>query len=1739
MIKFLNLLIFSLGPTSSGDHVPPVTEPVRPQSLPLSSSNRIISHTDLRSQQSATPPSNFVMRPQTLNPPPPLIQVPSSRDKKYITAHELSAETTRPREGFAQGEAYHDRYRNVGQETSTLRDVPRRAHTPVDNRGGEREKRSVVVETVDLTSEREVSSASLVRPTAISPAVAQGSSSARAHLQAMARYALAETSSPEVTEKMGHKRKEETYLPPRHPDVKLTAYEKNEAIRKYKLGTVCLSAPREVPVGGEYSSQAYGLMPMPALHQPLTHTHTHTHPHPAGTSTPPPYGYPFHMGHPVGTLHHHPEHRFLVPVGVPVRELLPHSVNGEDLPSHVKLSGAFAHQYPQGAAYYPASLRPVVPTYQPMSVCGHPYSVPLSEERRAVHHPLEVSGRRQNEISEQELANPFVVKQQRHMHAPGMPEKVVSSGELSTFPLSSRSPKESAPRSHALSPEMKPKTSAHTEEEKTVSPPTSSYLSRIPSRPASVSEMRNRAAVIPELGDTEGSVKKFPDPQPLVIMPTSEDCQRENSARLAQEEFVKETKDLSKEDKEGSMVESSQMAAFATLVDVAAAARKVDVPVAEHLPQKEASDVRVSPPVRQGGHTAASHTRVKSPPSPSRASPGASTPRYGITTGLVPKPPPLMPITGMRPLQEGSNSSTTPISVSIASHGTGMVSRSPSKLTSPPGARSARASVSPDGPPPLISHTVISPTSSSPSQGMSSKGPPPLIKGIVSPVAMDLRSPENVDNSRKTTSNQDSVVALQRSDQEPAQLDRPFIRSVQNMEPDFQRKVGQHLQESPQTSSHQIDDKSAKRPSSLPQSARLPQVRTIFETINYVDSTHAELRHPSRLHMNPSQPPFVGMYREEDFSPVTRPSNEVFTEITQREGRYADEMPRSWTRKETESEENVQPPLQSDQSFLRQYPAENVDQRGKESWQAISKKFPSHQKSQSVSSDEDSAPPQRGPSTHAPISHGSGSETEEGDEGDMETEDGVPPVHPRILALTRRSSQGHSQSPYYEPSDSETLSAEESENLPESSDEMLLSSTMTPCTQSYGSSEVDKPGNHESFYDDKNKPDTNHTSTTSSVCNPSVSGVSSVDEDVQIDESVSDCDERQESVAPEDVVTSTKSLSEELLDVKGEDSSSDSPTASSSVVAAAKHLPSSDPGAEEEETNVGSSQEFHGESDVYEHENCYPSQSSPSPIVEVNSLVELPEQASSGIDKYNTVTVECSEDVQVGSSETDRGTDVSQFESSEPQTSQEIPDSSANLENRPDRGKVSPSEKNDNIEDDGITMVPDENALTTVQPGLTQPSEVTSVLTDEQSVSPSERGEGNYICQSAPETENNNVASTLSDQENEEYELNEETREADALENSPQAEHGFLVDPDTYSSPSDTNHPEISSEIDCVSDDNEQVSYPTFVGAFVPLPGEVASPDVRSGGSTQVPSDEGSVCDEVPADKEVENTEQTLLPKVEPLNVLSPNEEANHTDDTLSEGEIPPSQESSQSEDEPLPSEGKPLGSKATSLLHDDPITTPQSTKHPETTPQMSDCVQLPSHSKESEDDDQLSEGEIRESEDEPTTESYEESSSSNANLVSSSMLGRDGDTCSVPDRVSSSKEATTRTECYINMIPISPAPPESPSHPSRGDRASPLPPWPFTESHHPSVVPLAARMTFPYSSLSLNVGSASSSARSSPVPHSFAANLAPGSSPSSSSLLSRPQEPAPLLSDSYEPLSDDEVEEMGDNSTMRDEQDL
>ena len=1822
--------------------MPPVTESVRPQSLPLTSGHRVISHTELRSQQSATPPGSLAVRQQTLNPPPPLIQMSSSRDKKYVVAKDLALEASRSREGFPHTEAHHDRYLHVSQENIAGRDVSRHTHAPVDNRGGEREKRASVVETVDLTRDREASTSTLVRPTARSPVVALGSSSARATLQAMARYALAETGNADVTEKIGQKKKEDTYLPPRPPDPKLSMYEQNEAIRKFTaLGNVCVSAPREFPVGGEYSNQPYALMAMQAHHQP------HVHPHSAGTSTPPPYGYPFHVGHPMANFHHHPEHRFLVPVGVhqlPVHEMLPHSVNGQDLPSHLKLSGAYAHQYPQGAGYYPTSMRAVVPTYQPMTVCGHRYPVPLSEERRTMHHPLDVPVRRHNDISEQDLANPFVVKQPRHMQTPGMPERVVSPGELPKFPLPSRSPMEPAKRPHTISPEMKPQIVAHAERAKTVSPPAGNYLSRIPSRPASVSEMRNRAAVIPELMGTEGVVQKFPDPQPVVLVASSKHSGEEKIDRSAEDDLIKgDTKERPKEEKKGSSPEAIPMSAFATLVDVAAAARKVVVPIEERILQEETIEVQEmygSPPARLTGHTMTSPTGVVSPPSPCRTSPGvsSSTPRYGITTGLVPKPPPLMPITGMRLLQEGSSSSSssssTPISISVAGHGNVSVARSPSKLTSPPGTRSTRASVSPDGPPPLISRTVISPTLTGSAQGTSPKGPPPLIKGIVAPVLpAALRSPEHdVDSTRKTKSNQEDVTPLRRPDQKSSE--EPFQKSMSNVDFDFQQKFGMHFHESVPTSSQMVDDDDEKNCSPSPHTAGQAQVRTIFETMTYVDSPHAEVRYPSRHHLKPYQPPSTGVYRSEECPPLATSSSPLFTDTTEREDTSMDELSKTWTMKEKETQEaendkNVQPHPRPERSCITQDQRQDVDQREVYSFQ---------QESQAGYSDKHLSLSQNEQSAEAAVSHASGSETEEGDDGDVDTEDEVHPVHlsfsslhPRIRALTRNP-QSNPQSPCYDASDSETLSAEESEVPPESSDEMFPSTTMKPCTQSDSSSEGGK-GDEDEHNPSDSTADTCHTSPVrTNVPMPSTSRDYSGDEEELVPSTSRDYSGDEEELVPstsrdysgdeeelaelhsedkeenctlQDTVTSTGPLSVQLLDVSTEEPTVDSPTSSTFLEETEANLESPAADAENErEIRISVGQETREAMDVVADQEWNPPSQSSSPdepVVDYSSEA-LPAQVFGDLEREDAMRVDSSEDSLVGGSETDKAASLVQVESSDQQTSQDITDSSAYFENRPDGIETSSSEENvdnyeenvgnyeenvdnyvenvddyeenvgnyeenigdyeenvdnyeenvdnydQNVSEDVASMVVDDNATPTVQSATDVQDNVSPKASNTQPTSPLEKDKGVYVCQSTSETETEteNIVSTVLDQGGEE---DEEVNEADALEKTP-AEHGFLSELDTCSSSSDNHHPEISSAVDCVSDDGEDMSYPTFIGEFVPLPGEVDSPAIRSGSSTHVPSEESSVGDETPAEREMKDRDHPESPKQdEPSDVLSPDEGVRHADDTLSEGEIPPSQESSQSEDELVSAGDKLVSNKAVSILAIEPSNIAQFTLHLEASHPMADLDQRLSQSKETEEDDQLSDGEIPESEDEPAIEPSKES---NAFPISSTLPGSNTGINPAPNRVSSSQEVTVDTGCYINMIPISPAPPESPSQESQGDRTSPLPPWPPIESQYSSVVSLslAARMTskatrFPYSILSINVGSASSSARSSPVPQSFAANLAPGSSPSSSSLLPRPQEPTPLLSDNYEPLSDDDDDDnddddgLADTSNISDEQNI
>ena len=1696
----------------------PSAEPMRPQSLPPSSSSRhLMSHTESRAQHSATPPgSSFAARQPALNPPPPLIQMSSARDKKYAGVQDLPKETARPREGFMHSEPFHERYVH-GQEATSGRDVPRHTHTPVDNRGSERERRTPVVETVDLTRDRDVSTSPLTRPTSRSPVVTLSSSSARATLQAMAMYALAETNTAGVSEKIAQKKREETYLPPRTPDPKLSVYEQSEAIRKFTaLGNVCVSAAREFPAGSEYPSQPYGMMAVQAQYQP------HVHPHPSGAS-PPPYGYPFHVGRPMASFHHHPEPRFLVPVGV--HQMLPHSVNGEELPSHLKLTGAFAHQYPQGAGYFPAGIRSVLPTYQPMTVCGHPYPVQLGDERRTMHHPLDVPVRRHNDISEQDLANPFVVKQPRHVHSPGMPERVVSPCELPKFPLPSRSPLEPGKRPHTISPEMKSQVAAHAEIAKAVSPPAGTYLSRIPSRPVSVTEMRNRAAVIPELKDTDTVSQKFPEPQ-RVSVPNSKHSSREDLSRLAEQSSDGDSKEQAKEDKSSSFVEDMPMSAFATLVDVAAAARKVDVPFSARekhgspvpvegiTPRKEATafeETYCSSHARIASHTMTSPTGVTSPSSPTRTSLGTSSaPRYGITTGLVPKPPPLMPITGIRPMQEGSGAISTPLAVSVGGHVSTSISRSPNKVTSPPGPR-ARRSVSPDGPPPLISRSVISPTGSS--QGTSPKGPPPLIRGIVSPVQPALRSPDSdADSAVKTKANQD-VVLRRRRDQESCVPEGTSQQGESNIDQDFQRKFWRHLREPAPASSQRSESEDV----TTSRRAGHSQISTIVATRTYLDS--AEMRQPPRHHLEPFQP-HTGVGAEE-CPPMPSSSSALVTET--REATSVAETSQSWTL--TENDVNMRARTQPEESRFVGGQSGEINEQVSESWQKNRKVY--------------SFLPQIESSAEALVSHASGSETEDGDEGELDTEDDIPTVHsssaclhPRVRALAR-SSQSLAQPSYYDASDSETLSAEESEVLPESSDEMCPSTTTKPYSQPENVCEGGRDIERESAVRD-----TDVTADTS-VADPDDTrlGTSrdySESEDEDIEGSLLEGEDNEQSDVRQDNVTSTGPVSVQLLDLKTKAMMDNSPTTSKFPEDSLHQSEKLDAEAAEE-IGVSVGQEIGEETSEVSDQDLVPSQSSPpcEPVVEEGSSEALPVPAYRSVYEEDARRARSSEDSLVGSSKTDLATGLPQVESSQQQVTEEIPDSSANFESVPDLSETSSSVKNF---DDLDLNVPDEGDSVAVDDNTTKRVQSLNEARGHHNIDVNDTVGG---CERPRTSETENVVSPVQE------EKDEGINEADSL-GKPPAEHGFLREVDTLSSSSDSHPPEISSAMDDVSDDGEHLSYPTFIGEFVPLPGEVDSPDVRSRCSAHITSEESSICDENVSDKEAKNEyEPEPSNQEEPSGVLSPDGGARHTDDTLSEGEIPPSQESSQSEDEMASAGDKSASNEATAAVAKEPIEKPQSSWHSESSPQVADRDRLPSQSKETVEDDQLSEGEIRESDDEETVDTSQGSPVSKASAVSSSASGGDADSTRVLARqasvVSSSQEATLQTGCYINTVPISPAPPESPSHESEIDRASPLPPWPPMDSHYSSVasLSLAARITpFPYSTLSINVGSASSSARSSPVPQALTVNLAPGSSPSCSSLLSRPQEPTPLLSDNYEPLSDDDDDGLADTSNISDEQD-
>lgn len=960
-----------------------------------------------------------------------------------------------------------------------------------------------------------------------------------------------------------------------------------------------------------------------------------------------------------------------------------------------------------------------------------------------------------------------------------------------------------------------------------------------------------------------------------------------------------------------------------------------------------------------------------------------------------------------------------------------------------------------------------------------------------------------------------------------------FQKGVSSIDQDFQQKFWMQLRESAPASLQRTDGDDAN----VSHRAGYSQVRTIVETRTYLDSSHAEM-YPSRHHLEPFQSS-TGV-RPGECPPLPSSTSTLAPET--REATSVSETPQSWT--PTERERNIQVRTPPEHSRFVHGQSRELNDMAQERWK-VNKVYAFEEKPLDSHPNEQLFLPQSEPSAEAVVSHASGSETEEGDEGELDTEDEVPMVHssstslhPRVRALAV-SSQSNPQASCYDASDSETLSAEESEVLPESSDEMFPSTTTKVNIQPDNVCEGGGDVEHESTVRDSSV--TADTSVADyDVPLPSGSRDYSENEDTERPH-VQRGEDKEHSDALQDTVTSTGPLSAQLLDLRANEPTDVSPTTSTFSEEPRQQVERPDVDAEsEEEIDVSTGQEISQETREASDQELTPSQSSPpgEPVVEEDSSEALPTPAYGGVYDEDAVRVQSSEEILVGSSETDLAAALPQVDSSHEQASEDIPDSSANLESILDYSESSSLEKNvddhdQNVPDNGVSIAIDAHTTTAVQSSTEVKDNFNIEVTDTESA---------YACPGTSETEKENVVSPVLDHEEEE---DERINEAVSLEKPP-AEVRFLHEADTYSSSSDDHPPQISSAMDDVSDDDERLSYPTFIGEFVPLPGEVDSPDIRSGCSTHITSENSSVCDENVSEREVKNVyEAAPSNQEEPSGVLSPDEGARHTDDTLSEGEIPPSQESSQSEDELASTGDKSVSNEATAVVTSDPMEKPQSAWHPESSELVADRDRLPSQSNETVEDDQLSEGEIPESEDEPTADTSQGSPAPHAFPVSNTASGGDADSTTVSTShapvVSSSQEATLPTDCYINMIPISPAPPESPSHESESDRASPLPPWPPMDSQFSSVVSLslAARITpFPYSTLSINVGSASSSARSSPVPQALAVSLASGSSPSSSSLLARPQEPTPLLSDNYEPLSDDEDDGLADTSNISDDED-
>ena len=454
------------------------------------------------------------------------------------------------------------------------------------------------------------------------------------------------------------------------------------------------------------------------LHPPYPHAPSQMHPHGATedkgrarsrTPTPSLEDKSFHP-HVAAPLH--PHDLAEEPNPVRVRSCTPLHVQsvGEDMKPSYSQAQLRLYGLNEGKVS-PHRSRSLTPTQPGSSARAQAHSI--SQGRGELGKPSR-RAQRTGDISDQELANPFLVKPTSVYTRASMPD-------LTRRPDPSRSPGESARRVRSCSPvsvDVPP--SAEGFESRTMG---QRYLNNVPTKMPSMSEIRSRAAIIPDLQERDSRIlTRVPSPQPANIPTYPADLKKarptvkvESAARAATASSGKKSAGPS-------------FASLDTLAHAALEAQRAETdldgsqPSREgHLPEQRQLDVESARPASRG--------EASSQP-PDQLGPSSAATRYGIGTGLVPKPPPLMPITGNKFPHEGPPQMSLSVSTTAA---VAVVSpRSPSKVTSPPGGRTLRAAVSPDKPPPLISHrgAVSPPQQQQPPQPHSrqgSAGPPPLI----------------------------------------------------------------------------------------------------------------------------------------------------------------------------------------------------------------------------------------------------------------------------------------------------------------------------------------------------------------------------------------------------------------------------------------------------------------------------------------------------------------------------------------------------------------------------------------------------------------------------------------------------------------------------------------------------------------------------------------------------------------------------------------------------------------------------------------------------------------------------------------------------------------------------------------------------------------------------------------------------------------------------------------------------